>query len=371
MKNREIIREWYEKNRRDLPWRSASDPYRILLSEVILQQTRISQGINYYHRFLETFPDVKALAEAEEEQVLKVWQGLGYYSRARNLHQAAGQIVRQFGGKLPGNYNHLLGLKGVGPYTAAAIASICFGEPRAVVDGNVARVLSRLYGVEDAVNSTAGARSIARLADELLDRDDPGTHNQAIMEFGALQCIPSKPDCPACPLNASCIALHTGRVERLPVKNRGRKPVERWMYFYIIRCGREIILTRRGTDDIWGGLYQFPLVESGTELGDEEILRRLQTLLNGNHPGPVVPSGAAPVLPGPGHPERTIEKISRTIRHQLTHRSLRARFIHVTIDRWPEPLPAEWTKISSGRLDDFPVPRLINRYMEVVRNSYL
>ncbi|MCJ7715495.1 MAG: A/G-specific adenine glycosylase, partial [Anaerolineales bacterium] len=229
MKNGGIIRGWYEKNKRDLPWRRTRDPYKIWMSEVILQQTRVNQGTKYYLRFIKSFPDVTALARADEDEVLKLWQGLGYYSRARNLHQAAKSVVEQMKGEIPGSYADLLKLKGVGGYTASAIASICFREPRAVVDGNVSRVIARLYGMDEPINSTRGGKLINSLAHDLLDRNDPGTHNQAMMEFGALQCVPVSPDCEKCPLMNYCEAWATGRVNLLPVKIPKLKPVERWM----------------------------------------------------------------------------------------------------------------------------------------------
>jgi len=357
MKISSILRKWYEKNKRDLPWRHTSDPYKIWLSEVILQQTRVNQGLEYYLDFIKVFPDVNSLALAGEDEVLKKWQGLGYYSRARNLHSAAKDVVEQMGGELPRSYDGLLKLKGVGKYTASAIASICFGEPRAVVDGNVYRVIARLFGVEEPVNSATGGRIITSMAEELLDRNDPGTHNQAMMEFGALQCVPTSPGCPTCPLLDQCEAHKTGRVDRLPVKIPKRKPVERWMYFYIIRCEGEIILTKRGTGDIWKSLYHFPVLESDTPLTDEEMLEPMVDHL--------VPVPHNEVKEKPVQPDRLpIEKISDPIRHQLTHRTLHARFIHVKTGSWPDPLPPGWMIISADRLDDFPVPRLIHKYME-------
>ncbi len=344
-----IIRGWYEKNKRDLPWRNTDDPYRIWLSEVILQQTRVNQGLGYYLEFIRSFPDVASLASASEDQVLKKWQGLGYYSRARNMHRAAKDIVDTLNGSIPDNYKALLQLKGVGIYTASAIASICFGEPRAVVDGNVSRVIGRLFGVDEPINSTAGGKIIASLAEELLDRRDPGTHNQAIMEFGALLCIPTSPDCEACPLQDHCVAWQTSRVDQLPVKIPKRKPVDRWIYYYIMTSNNETILSKRGNNDIWRSLYQFPAVESTTLLGDGEIVGRMNEALLPDTDGV------------------TIEKISNPIKHQLTHRTIHARFIHVCLRYWPDPLPAGWIKISVDRLDDFPVPRLINRYMEVAK----
>jgi A/G-specific adenine glycosylase len=344
------IRRWYEKNQRDLPWRDTLDPYRIWLSEVILQQTRVNQGLDYYHRFLSVFPDVKALAEASEDEVLKLWQGLGYYSRARNMHQAARQLVRDHGGELPKTYEGWLKVKGVGTYTASAIASICFGEARAVVDGNVSRVIARLFGVESPVNSTEGAKEIDALAKELLSLNDPGTHNQAMMEFGAMQCVPRGPDCNGCPVNMDCQAWLTGRVELLPVKRPKKKPVDRYFYYYIMLHGQETILVRREEDDIWRSLYQFPLVESETPLGEEEVLG----------------CWVRKLLKGVPQDKITIRHISGPIRHQLTHRTIHARFIHVDTGRWPKPLPEGWIPILTKNMNDFPVPRLINRYMEVV-----
>lgn len=343
-----IIRVWYEKNRRELPWRDTRDPYKIWLSEVILQQTRVNQGLNYYLDFLKAFPNVQSLARASEDRVLKRWQGLGYYSRARNLHRAAQLVVEQMEGEIPRTYDGLLQLKGVGKYTASAIASICFGEPRAVVDGNVSRVIARVYGVEDPINSSVGIKRVASLAREQLDKDDPGNHNQAIMEFGALQCVPLSPDCSICPLFHSCEARRTGRVDQLPVKIPKRKPVAQWIYFYLFKSNEEIILTKREAEGIWKSLYQFPAVESDAPISEEKILgERLDQLIRG------------------GSDRLTIRKVSESIRHQLTHRTIHARFIHVETAILPHPLPEGWIKVSLEKIDDFPVPRLIHRYMEV------
>ena len=350
-----IIRGWYKKNKRDLPWRRIHDPYRVWISEVILQQTRISQGLEYYNRFVGAFPDVESLARAEADDVLKLWQGLGYYSRARNLHQAAKAVVEEWAGVFPGTYKELLKLKGVGNYTASAIASICFGERSAVVDGNVARVIARLYGVEEAINSGAGNRIVSALADELIKEGapDPGTHNQAMMEFGALQCVPVSPRCGACPLENHCQARLSGRVDLLPKKRPGKKPVDRYLYYYIILYKGEAILTRREENDIWKSLYQFPLLEAGSPVGEEELAGKMLFQLI-NHGASV-----------------RVEKISETIRHQLTHRNIHARFIHVRPDSLPHPLPANWMRVPLHELEKYPVPRLIHRYMESAKFSYL
>lgn len=344
------IREWYKKNKRQLPWRDITDPYRVWISEIILQQTRVNQGLEYYLRFIAAFPDVDALARAEEDEVLKLWQGLGYYNRARNLHRGAKAIVNDRGGKLPASYEEWLSVKGVGTYTASAIASVCFGEPRAVVDGNVSRVIARIFGIEEAVNSSAGEKQVTALAGELMDPLDPGTHNQAMMEFGAMQCIPASPDCMACPVMEECVAFRNGKVDRLPAKIPKKKPVDRYIYYYVMTRGPESMLVRRGNGDIWRSLYQFPAVESAAELSEEELLGpRLKEMLK-NVPAKNI----------------TVRKVSDPVRHQLTHRTVFARFIHLETRGWPRPLPGGWIPILKDQLNDYPVPRLINRYMEVV-----
>ncbi|CAG0910098.1 unnamed protein product [Cyprideis torosa] len=222
MFSKKII-DWYQINKRDLPWRNTKDPFTIWLSEIILQQTRVAQGLPYYQRFIKAFPNLEKLAVASEQEVLKLWQGLGYYSRARNLHYSAIYIVNELNGKFPSNYNDLLNLKGVGDYTASAIASICYNEPTAVVDGNVYRVLARYFGIETAINSTKGVKEFKLLAQELIDDDNPGTHNQAVMEFGARMCKPQNPDCLSCPLKESCVSLQKNKVNLLPFKEKKLK----------------------------------------------------------------------------------------------------------------------------------------------------
>jgi A/G-specific adenine glycosylase len=351
MNSSETVHVWYKKNLRDLPWRQTRDPYRIWISEVILQQTRVAQGLDYYIRFADTFPDVRSLAAASEDQVLKLWQGLGYYSRARNMHQSAKALVEANGGKMPDTFEGLLAMKGVGIYTASAVASICFGEEKAVVDGNVSRVIARLYGVDDPVNSTAGKRMIETLADQLMEEArsvSPGTHNQAMMEFGALQCLPRSPLCSECPLARSCNALLTNRVDILPVKTPKSRPVKRWMYFYIITAGGQIILTRREEEGIWRSLYHFPVMESSQENSEEKILGELlEQLLPG-------------ILP-------TVSAVSAPIRHQLSHLTIYARFIHLKLPSLPSLLPEKFLRIPLSELEQYPVPRLIERYMEVAK----
>ncbi len=377
---------WYEKYRRTLPWRQTTDPYRVWLSEVILQQTRVEQGMPYYQEFVRSFPNVHSLAAASEDEVLKKWQGLGYYSRARNLLFAARQVVDQWKGAFPKSYGDLLSLKGVGTYTAAAIASICFGEPKAVVDGNVARVIARLYGVEEPVNSVRGSREIASLADGLVmesvrEGRNAGTHNQAMMEFGSLQCTPSSPACETCPLKEGCVAFRTGQVSRLPLKKAKKKPVHRWLYYYIMVARNEVILMKRSGGDIWESLYQFPLVESDHALTEAEFLRsaplaRTRNENDGQGPGPY-PARNQHLVQEENHTRKenllpfTVRQISGTIRHQLSHRTLQARFIHIHLDAWPEKLPSGWIRVPLEQLEAFPVPRLIHRYVESTEFSYL
>jgi A/G-specific adenine glycosylase len=260
--SKEII-HWYLQNKRDLPWRKTKDPYRIWLSEIMLQQTRVVQGLPYYEKFTAAFPTVYDLAKADESQVLKLWQGLGYYSRARNLHYTAKDIVENYNGKFPNTYKELLKLKGVGDYTASAIASICFDEVAPVVDGNVYRVLARYFDIDIPINSTEGIKKFKELAFEVIDEDDPANFNQAIMEFGAVQCKPQNPYCIVCPLNESCEGLKNQRVGMLPVKLKKTKIKHRWFnYLVVLSNETETLLEERKGKGIWQGLYQFPLLET-------------------------------------------------------------------------------------------------------------
>lgn len=260
--SKEIIL-WYRQNKRDLPWRKTKDPYRIWLSEIMLQQTRVAQGLPYYEKFIEAFPTVFDLANAEETEVLKLWQGLGYYSRARNLHYTAKDIVENYNGIFPSTYKELLQLKGVGDYTASAIASICFNEVTPVVDGNVYRVLARYFNIDIPINSIEGVKVFKKLAQEVIDKEDPANFNQAIMEFGAVQCKPQSPYCIVCPLHTSCAGLEKQRVNSLPVKLRKTKVKNRWFnYLVVVSDEKETLLEQRKGKGIWQGLYQFPLLET-------------------------------------------------------------------------------------------------------------
>lgn len=265
-----ILTSWYSGNKRTLPWRSTKNPYHIWLSEIIMQQTQIKQGLPYYEAFVSHFPSVFDLANANEEVILKLWQGLGYYSRARNLHTSAKYIVHELNGQFPSNYSQLLKLKGVGDYTASAIASICFDEPTAVVDGNVYRVLSRYFGIDTPINSTQGIKEFKALATTLIDPKNPGDYNQAIMEFGATQCKPKNPDCHVCPLKDSCVALQNNSIAELPVKLKKTKVTKKHFNFLVlISSDKTIAFEKRASKGIWQNLYQFPLIETESELSSE------------------------------------------------------------------------------------------------------
>ncbi|MDA8650500.1 A/G-specific adenine glycosylase [Flavobacteriaceae bacterium] len=270
---------WYLKNKRTMPWRGSRNPYLIWLSEIMLQQTQVSQGTPYYEAFVANYPDVGALAHATEEEVLKLWQGLGYYSRARNLHATAKKVVSEYHGVFPATYKGLLGLPGIGDYTASAIASICYDLPTAVVDGNVFRVLSRIFGIDEPINTPKGARLFKALAHELLDVNRPGEHNQALMEFGALQCKPKNPSCTSCPLADICQAQAHGLVADLPVKLKKVKVTEHHFNFIVpLTAHGATTMELRSDKGIWPKLYQFPLVDSTISLTHETLLSSIDFL---------------------------------------------------------------------------------------------
>lgn len=264
---------WYLRNKRDLPWRNTKEPYRIWLSEIILQQTRVAQGLPYYLKFIEAFPTVQDLAEAPEDDVLKLWQGLGYYSRARNLHATAKLVSNEMNGVFPITHKELIKLKGVGDYTASAIASFCYNEAEAVVDGNVFRVLSRVFGIATPINSSAGQKQFRILAQELLNKQHPATYNQAIIEFGAQYCIPQNPDCGNCTFKNFCVAYNTHKVQELPVKIKSKPIFKRYFnYLVIISSKQETILKQRLGQGIWHKLYEFPLIETSEEVELPQLL---------------------------------------------------------------------------------------------------
>ena len=337
---------WYSENRRDLPWRHNPTPYEVWLSEVILQQTRVSQGMDYYLRFVERWPTVTDLATASEEEVLKLWQGLGYYSRARNLHQCAKQVVALHKGEFPADYEQLKKLKGVGDYTAAAIASIAFDLPHAVVDGNVYRVLARLYDIDTPINNNEGQKLFAQLADDLLNREQPGLHNQAMMEFGALHCTPKNPNCLLCPLQAQCLAFAHQTVMQRPVKLSKVKVTTRYFNYLVIRFKDSIYLHKRSRNDIWKNLYDFPCIESQHPMTTEEVVDSdAFAQLIENKPFTLV--GTSPIFT-----------------HKLTHRTILAQFIEIKLEQ--NLLQIETKELfltPETELGSFPIPRLIDLYL--------
>lgn len=342
------LEAWYNDNGRTLPWRGIDDPYRIWLSEIILQQTRIEQGRDYWLRFVEAFPTVADLAAASEEQVLRLWQGLGYYSRARNLHASA-RLIMQRGGQFPSTYDDILGLKGVGRYTAAAIASFAYRLPYPVIDGNVYRFISRMYGIATPIGTDAAYREFESLLLRLIDRQRPDRFNAALMDFGSLQCRP-QPDCTQCPFSDECVALQSGRVELLPVKAPKAKPTDRWFLYFDLRWIHDKvpygILQRRTGNDIWRGLFEFPLLETDRCLHEDELhteaARFLATRFGCNN---------------------ATFNISEERLHQLTHRTIHARFIRVELNEAPSTCPPSATVMTVEDMKKTPVPRLIDKYL--------
>lgn len=339
----EILLDWYAREGRDLPWRRTRDPYRIWLSEVILQQTRVAQGTDYYLRFTERFPDVLALAAASEDEVLKLWQGLGYYSRARNLHAAAKRIAEEFDGRFPETFDGMRALPGVGEYTAAAVCSAAYDQPCAVVDGNVYRVLARLFDLDLPIDTAAGKRAFARVAQAELDKARPGMYNQAVMDFGALVCTPAQPLCGRCPLSGRCLALGAGTVAARPVKRGPARVRDRWFHYLHIVCAGRVVLHKRGAGDIWQGLYEFPLVETAApaDFGVVSVSEAFRKWV-----------GDAWTL------RRSVVMPAHRLSHQLLHAVVhRIDVAHMTPQSAACAVPA-------ASLGGFAVPRLLERYLE-------
>lgn len=336
-----LIINWYRQNKRNLPWRLSKDPYKIWLSEIILQQTKVDQGLNYYLKFCTNYPTVQDLANADEQEVLSDWQGLGYYSRARNLHATAKKIVTSYNGKFPTSYAEILTLKGVGSYTAAAISSFAFDLPHAVVDGNVYRVLSRLFDVELPIDSSDGIKAFKLLADELLNKEHPAEHNQAIMEFGALQCTPNNPNCIDCPFAVTCLARKNGTIQQRPVKKGKTKVRNRYFHYLHIEANDQLLITKRTGKDIWQNMYEFPLIEKEKYEDILEIQSEIETSYS-----------------------IKIESVSNTVKHILSHQHLYTNFWKTS------EIPAcflhdsSFILISKNALTSYPIPRLIDRYLE-------
>ncbi|MEM9364128.1 MAG: A/G-specific adenine glycosylase [Bacteroidota bacterium] len=339
------ILKWYDEYKRELPWRSTRNPYNIWLSEIILQQTRVVQGTPYYFRFVEAFPTVHDLAEAPQERVLKLWQGLGYYSRARNLHATAKMVVEEFDGQFPNTYEGLKKLKGVGDYTASAIASICFDIPEPVVDGNVYRVLSRYFGIELPINSTEGIKYFKELAREVMDTKNIRDYNQGIMEFGAIQCAPKKPYCLLCPLNDSCVALRENKVQYLPVKLNKTKIKQRFFnYLVVLDPMKNTIVEQRQGKGIWQNLYQFPLIETEHVAHQNEIAKELGSKPYGEFIKSIALYNSQPIV------------------HKLSHQHLHTQFWIIEVSSQLEHgIP--WKEISV-----FAVPVLIADFIKTFKN---
>ena len=349
----DLLARWYEAHKRELPWRSNPTPYYVWLSEIILQQTRVSQGFDYFLRFVQRWPTLADLAQATEEEVLKMWQGLGYYSRARNLHQCARQVMERHGGEFPSDFESLKKLQGIGNYTAAAIASIAFGQPHAVVDGNVYRVLSRLYDIEAPINNELGVKLFANLAAELLDREHPGRHNQAMMEFGALQCVPKNPDCIQCPLQSHCLALAHDTVAERPQKEKKLKVKTRHFHYLVFRTpDHGIYLHKREGNDIWKNLYDFPCIESDRPMTVEELFNSdcFKTFIHGQ--------------------EFVVSHISPQFTHKLTHQTIMATFVEIKISKKLTISQKNIILLAfENELGTYPVPKLIDNYLKQLSTS--
>jgi len=338
------IVEWYVDNRRSLPWRETTDPYKIWLSEVILQQTRVVQGIPYYQQFTKTYPGIKKIAEAPEQEILRLWQGLGYYTRARNLHRCAKAIVARYSGKFPETFEELRKLPGIGDYTAAAIASFAFGERVAVLDGNVFRVLSRVFGIDTPINSPEGKKEFSLLANELVSESNPGLHNQAVMEFGALFCTPQNPKCQDCPFKNTCIARRHDLIPLLPVKKQGKKSRIRYFFYLVVEKNRTFLMKKRKEKDIWHGLFDFVLIEKtkpvnpGRVVMEEENKKWFQEVED--------------------------IRISKRYKHILTHQTIHCRFIHIKTKRPFVPGDKDLSFYSARQIARLPKPALISRFLD-------
>lgn len=346
-----LLSIWYAKNKRDLPWRQTHEPYAIWLSEVILQQTRINQGLDYYLRFLETYPDVFTLAKASKDEVYKLWQGLGYYNRADNLMKTAKLIANEYHGKFPADLQQLKSLPGIGDYTAAAIASISFDLPAPVVDGNVFRVLSRIFGIKTPIDTGHGKKEFTEKAADLMQHHPPAVFNQAMMEFGALHCLPANPDCKNCIFKNRCVAFSKEKQMYLPVKKSKTKVRDRHIYYFVIQtdgADPKFFIKKRENHDIWRNLYDFPSIASGKALSDpKEVLSLAKK------------QGLFPFQ------KYKVGKTSKKYEHKLTHLRIFATFIPIILSEVPKKEPENFLLlISQSTLNKYPVPQLIVRYMQ-------
>lgn len=341
-----LLLKWNrEKNNRQMPWKGEKDPYRIWLSEIILQQTRVEQGLNYYNNFIKTFPDVHSLAKAPDAKVFKLWEGLGYYTRCRNLIASAKYISKELKGKFPATYDDIKALKGVGPYTAAAIASFAFSLPHAVVDGNVFRVLARIFGIDTPTDSTEGKKIFTTLAEELLDKKQPGLYNQAIMDFGAVVCKPAAPLCSNCVFNKTCVAYRDNKVSLLPVKEKKITIKKRWFWYLVLHYKNDIFIRQRTEKDIWQGLYEFPLIETMNETTVTVLLKQAEKnnwLSKGSY---------------------EIKSVSPLYKQQLSHQLIAGQFITIQLTRIPAA-GNNWMRVSKKTPDRYAFPQFINQYLQ-------
>jgi len=338
------IHHWYAISKRDLPWRNSRNPYFIWLSEIILQQTRIDQGLAYYLRFTEEFPTINDLANASEDQVLKLWQGLGYYSRARNLFFTAKYINQHHHGMFPDDYNSIRSLKGIGEYTAAAIASISFNLEYPAVDGNVFRVLSRFFGIQEPIDTNSGKKVFNELAKKLIKGTNPGMHNQALMEFGALQCTPRKPDCSQCPLNEGCFAFGSGKIGDLPVKLNKTKQRDRYFNYLVLKSENHLWIQKRSENDIWKNLFEFPLIET-------EEKTSIRSLSKQKEFQDLAPEGFS-----------VIENVRPWKIHILSHQRIHYRIIRIQLEKEIN-LSTPLIRVNKQDIFNFAVPKLLENYM--------
>ncbi|MBM3402274.1 MAG: A/G-specific adenine glycosylase [Bacteroidetes bacterium] len=341
----EEIIEWYQKHKRDLPWRNTNDPYIIWLSEIIMQQTRVEQGTPYFNRFVEKYPSVKHFASATEAEILKLWQGLGYYSRGRNMHQTAQAVMEEHAGYFPKNYESLIRLKGIGEYTAAAIASFSSNEAKAVVDGNVFRLLSRYFGIDTPINTGRGKKIFTDLANELIDKKQAGIFNQAMMEFGSLQCKPKNPVCIACPLQMTCEARLKNKIDKLPVKIKSQKSRERYFNYVLVLKNDQILVNKRRSGDIWENMIDLPLFETESQAEIPELVQSEK----------FVKAFGKQVL---------IRSVSEPVKHILSHQKLYTTFIR--IENFTENFHPDqsWFYVTREELEKLPQPKLIFQFFE-------
>jgi A/G-specific adenine glycosylase len=339
----EELINWYNTRKRDLPWRHTTDAYTIWLSEIILQQTRVEQGLPYFQRFLEKYPTVTDFAAAPEDDILKLWQGLGYYSRGRNMLKTAIQVQEEYGGIFPTAYHQLIKLKGIGEYTAAAIASFSANEPKAVLDGNVYRVLSRYLGITEPIDSTTGKKIFREAADDFLNREAPAAHNQAMMELGALVCKPKNPACGTCPIKLGCYAFLHNATTVLPVKSKKVKIRERYFNYFLIADENKVLINKRGEGDIWANMYDLPLIETDSQATIDELAALPETVKNFG-------------------PELRIKKIFPVVKHVLTHQHLYVRF--VVLEQRPLVITKNWDFIEVENLKRMALPKVIFIFLD-------